>query len=334
LDEDRIGAGLSFDPLEFESRVTWILGSARTGSTWLLRLLVNPWRLDHVNLARSDVGFRGGGPLRRRKRPAVVPIDESMFPRHLTPFLPPTGAEANDSDPRDHLFNTDRERHVSYCFSSAYEDVWRPELRRLILVRLHAQAARAVDRFGLDAPRVVVKEPNGSYGAEFLMALMPRARMIFLMRDGRDVVDSQLALRTPFGAVRRGMRVIRSESERLSFVRMYARLWVNNMTAVHRAYEAHDPELRTRLRYEDLRADTLNTLVPLAKWLGDERSPEELRQAVEENEFESTPRLKRGKGRMRRAATPGLWRQNLSTEEQRVANEIMGGMLARLGYEV
>jgi hypothetical protein len=327
--------GLTFDLSGFESRVTWILGSPRSGSTWLLRLLVHPWRLDTGRkLGRGDVGFHSGGPLGRRSARSVVPIDESFFPRHLTPFLPPTGAEANDRDPGDYVFNTGHAKHVSYAFSSAYEDVWRPELRRLILVRLHAQVAQAGERFGLDRPRVVVKEPNGSYGAEFLMGLLPGARMIFLMRDGRDVLDSQLALRTKFGAMRRGMTAIRSDSERQSFVRTHAKLWVNNMTAVDRAYAAHDPELRVRLSYEDLRADTFDTLTPVAKWLGDERSDDELRGAVEDNLFESTPRLKRGKGRMRRAATPGLWRENLTGEEQRIANEIMGETLVRLGYEV
>ena len=130
------------------------------------------------------------------------------------------------------------------------------------------------------------------------------------------------------------MNVVKTEAERLSFVRTHAGLWVNNMLAVERAYDAHDPGLRMRVRYEDLRAETFEGLVGLAQWLGDERTEEDLRRAVEENEFEATSRLKRGKGWMRRAATPGLWRQNLSVEEQRVANEIMGDTLAHLGYEV
>jgi len=330
-----MSAGLSFDALDFESRLTWILGSPRSGSTWLLRLLVYPWQLDsRANLGRSDVGFHGAGPLRRQKGPAIVPIDESYFPRHLTPFLPPTPSGEGRGDPGDYLFNTRNSKYISYCFSDAYEDAWRPELRRLVLVRLHAQAARAAERFGLNAPRVVIKEPNGSYGAEFLMGLLPRARMIFLARDGRDVLDSQLALRTRFGSVRRGTRVIDKGPERLSFVRTHAQLWVNNMTAVDRAYAAHDPSLRMRLRYEDLLADTFNALAPIADWLGDERTHEELRRAIDHNAFESTSRLKKGKGRMRRAATPGLWRQNLTPDEQRVANEIMGETLVHLGYDV
>jgi hypothetical protein len=35
-----------------------------------------------------------------------------------------------------------------------------------------------------------------------------------------------------------------------------------------------------------------------------------------------------------RAASPGLWRQDLSFEEQQAANEIMGEGLANLGHVV
>jgi hypothetical protein len=35
-----------------------------------------------------------------------------------------------------------------------------------------------------------------------------------------------------------------------------------------------------------------------------------------------------------RAATPGLWRENLTEDEQRTMDEIMGAKLAELGYEV
>src|SRR5438552_5888431 len=37
--------GLPFDASAFESRLVWIMGAPRTGSTWLLRLLVHPWIL-------------------------------------------------------------------------------------------------------------------------------------------------------------------------------------------------------------------------------------------------------------------------------------------------
>ena len=40
---------------------------------------------------------------------------------------------------------------------------------------------------------VVIKEPHGSQAADIILAALPRARLLFLLRDGRDVVDSELA---------------------------------------------------------------------------------------------------------------------------------------------
>jgi hypothetical protein len=327
-------AGLPFDDVRFESRLVWILGSPRTGSTWLLRLLIHPWRLDRVNLYRANIGFRSGGSIRREKGPAVVPIDESFFPRHLTPFIPITHADESPREAQDFVFNTERAGHLHYCFSDAYAEVWRPELRRLILVRFHAQAERARTKLGIEDPLVVIKEPNGSYGAELLMSLLPRARMIFLSRDGRDVLDSQLALRTTFRTRGRRMRRIREDKQRLTFVRTQARLWVNNMTAVQNAYAAHPPDQRITVRYEDLRSDTFVALRPLVDWLGTDRTDEQLHKAIEELAFEAVPRIAKGPGKGKRAATPGLWRENLSSEEQQVATELMGDKLTELGYEL
>src|SRR5215212_9368239 len=53
--------GLQFDAPTFESRLAWILGAPRTGSTWLLRLLIHPWILARG----TDKGMRA--PLRVRR---------------------------------------------------------------------------------------------------------------------------------------------------------------------------------------------------------------------------------------------------------------------------
>ena len=39
---------------------------------------------------------------------------------------------------------------------------------------------------------LIIKEPNGSVGASLMMEALPESRMIFLMRDPRDVVASRL----------------------------------------------------------------------------------------------------------------------------------------------
>jgi hypothetical protein len=184
-------------------------------------------------------------------------------------------------------------------------------------------------------PVVIVKEPNGSHGAEFMMSLLPRARLIFLVRDGRDIIDSLIDGMTKGGWLDKGyMQRMETAEDRLAFATSEARAWLERTNVVEHAYEAHPPERRWKLRYEDLRADTRATLRPLVDWLGIEWSDRELEAAISANAFEAIPTQRKGPGTQRRAATPGLWQQNMSDEERRAMEEIMGPKLIELGYDV
>ena len=325
---DRPLAELPFDASAFESRLAWILGAPRTGSTWLLRLLIHPWILARGTMS----GMRAPLP-RRRRLPEVVPIDETYLLHHLAP-LRPLPAELAEQPPTDaFVINGERRGHPGYFFSDGYEEAWQPELRRLVLARLHAQAARASREHGLRDPLVLIKEPNGSHAAELLMSLLPRSRMVFLLRDGRDVIDSLLDARAAEGWIGSPNVDLTDPAERLEYVRRQARLWLNATNAVQSAYAAHPEKLRWVLRYEDLLSDPLRTLGPLADWLGFGRTEAALREAIEANAFGAVPRRLRGPGTPRRAAIPGLWRQNLSSAEQRAMVEIIGPKLSELGYE-
>lgn len=80
LTDTRPAPALSADAQEIvESRFVWIFGSPRTGSTWLLRMLLWPWRLAaNPTGLRPPVSVRRGGP-------PIVPVNESHLPLHLTP---------------------------------------------------------------------------------------------------------------------------------------------------------------------------------------------------------------------------------------------------------
>ncbi len=344
-----------FDEGAFESRLAWIFGSPRTGSTWLLDLLTFPLRhvFDQASgaviprplLARRAImpthqsapprrllAQRAIMPRRLSVQPAAVPINEPYVAHHLAPILEPH----HESGGGHFLLNTSRADDPNYFFADAFADRWRPEARRLMLVRLHAQAEVAARAYSIVDPLVVIKEPNGSHGAELIMSLAPRSRLIFQLRDGRDVVDSMLHAQQAGGwlAGQPGAEGIGDTSQRLEFTRHHSLLWVHRIEAVERAYAAHPAELRITTRYEDLRADTLPTLRLLADWLGIERTDRELNAAVAAYEFDSLPRRLKGPTKGFRTATPGLWRENTSDAEQRLMNEIMGESLERLGYEV
>jgi hypothetical protein len=299
-----------------------MFGSPRTGSTWLLRLLTFPLRLTTESPSGSLM------PERAPARPFAVPINEPYLPHHLTPTLD----RFAEPGAANFILNPWRTSDPNYFFADAFEASWRPELRRLILARLHAQAQLATEQHSLHRPLVVVKEPNGSHGAEMVMATLPRSRMIFQLRDGRDVVDSLLHAQADGGWLA-GMAKLDSEAHRLEFIRDHSRLWVNRTMAVQRAFDAHPEELRLAVRYEDLRTDTLATLRGIVDWLGVQRTDGELEAAAEALAFESYPAEAKGPGKALRAASPGLWRENMSEREREVVSETMGETIRQLGYE-
>ena len=311
-----------------ESRLVWIFGSPRSGSTWLLDLLVHPLIPDDAN----PLGVvRRAAPKAGRAR--AVPINEPYIPQHLAPPL------FSDRPTEDGLamvsLNSFRHSSPSYFFSDRYAEAWRPALRRLVLARLGAQADEVSAAYGLRSPLLVIKEPNGSGGADEVLALFPDSRMIFLLRDGRDIVDSMVDAQAAGGWLERspGTELSTATEQRLELVAHESRLWVARTKAVKRAFDAHPAQRRLLLRYEDVRREPGARLAELDDWLSLGRAPSEREDALRWNDFDSYPAEAKGRGMPLRAAQPGLWRQNLSPAEQQAMTEIMGPTLAAFGYE-
>lgn len=204
-------------------------------------------------------------------------------------------------------------------------------LRQLIAARFEAQAPDAGVRDPEQAAAFVVKEP-GSHVAPLLAELFPSSKVIFLLRDGRDVVDSWLdAYREGSWAIPGGAFPVSGEG-RIPLIRWLSEVWAFRSRAVRQAYESRSPEARIRIRYEELRGDTERCLTEICELVGIEtgRVPE----VVEAHRFERLPRTARGPRRAVRQARPGGWRDNLSRAEQEAMHEAMGDALAEFGYEV
>ena len=303
MDKPSGDTGFSLD--RSEDRLVWIFGSSRSGSTWLLRML-------------SELD-------------GAVPIDDPHLGHHLGVWRPiPLAWATADGDPELTILNEIKRKKPSYFFNDRYRDVWAPALRELIVSRFDAQARDARPDRTAD-PLVVVKEP-GSHIADLLMSLFRRSRMIFLLRDGRDVVDSWLAAhRAGAWALDEGAYPVAPEG-REALIRWQASVWAYRTEVVLRAYQAHDPARRVLVRYEDLLRDPPRELERICAAIEVETPRERLLQIAREHDFESVPSEEKGSGKEIRAAEPGGWQRHMTPAEQRAMYEVMGERLVEVGY--
>jgi len=328
--------GLQFDDDRLESRLVWIWSAPRSGSTWFLRLLTHPVKIPDKKPGPDDyLGFRvpksWPGTLR------VLPIPTTFIGFHFDPVVGETGY-TEGHEPKS--LRSALDNKVSYFFSPMYSDVWKPELRRMILVRFNRMIEHARDEYPVDDPLLMIKEAGGGWSAPLIMSLFPSSRMIFLVRDGRDVVDSQVAGSSPGGwfyesAIGRSLSAGGDwdPERRAKLVRNRSHAWVGDVKSIRQAYETHDPELRRMVRYEDLLADPAEQIRALNDWLGLKRGGNWLDRAIEANAFDSVRGKARGPDKIYRSASSGSWRRNRSEEEQRSMSAIMNETLVELGYE-
>ena len=287
-------------------RLCWIFGSSRSGSTWLLRMLSE---LDRV-----------------------VPIDDPHLGHHLGVWRPIPLAWATEQDPPELRTLPDFKRdRRDYFFSDRYRDQWAPALRSLIETRFDAQVHDVAASREVSDPMVVVKEP-GSHVADLLFSLFPNSRLIFLVRDGRDVVDSWMdAYSHGSWALDEGAYPLAQEG-RLHMIKWLSTVWTYRIAVVQAAYERGVGSTRLMVRYEDLLADPVAKLVQICDTLGLDASRERLALIARDHSYARVSHAHKGGGKEVRAAKPGGWRVNLSAEEQKAMLEIMGDKLAELHY--
>jgi hypothetical protein len=289
---------------EFEARLVWLVGSPRSGSTWLLKLLA--------------------------EHPRTVTINEPLIGEHLGAFLsdqPGISPDALDLS----TFTTIRLRSdaSAYFFSERYRGVWEPLLAELIRERIRAQVSG--DR---GKPLVVIKEPHGSQAADIILRALPRSRLLFLLRDGRDVIDSEAAAFAQGSWLGEAFGVVGGigRRDRLEFVEGSAYKWLWRTQVVEEAFARH-PGAKYQLRYEELRAQPEKELRGILEWLGLPSQGRDIESWVARHRFEEIPEAERGPDKFFRSATPGGWRQGLSADEQERVHGIIGAKLRELGYE-
>jgi len=211
-----------------------------------------------------------------------------------------------------------------YALGDDYREAWIRSIRNFVLEGANARFSELGENGYL-----AIKEPNGSIGAPLLAEAFPESRMILLVRDPRDVVSSAMA------AQRRGSWGDQwranggdslADTDPDEFVRQWANMYRVSLGNAREAYEAHKGP-KAVVRYEDLRADTLKTMRRLYSALGIQVGEGELARVVERHAWENVPENKKGPDKPHRKATPGGWKEDLTSEQARIVEELTDPIL-------
>jgi hypothetical protein len=208
-----------------------------------------------------------------------------------------------------------------------HKESWLKSLRSFVLSEANARFPRVKD-----GGYLIVKEPNGSVGAPLIMEALPESRLIFLVRDPRDVIASSL---DAFGKdswlyERRieegGERTALFDMQADELVEKFANRYAQNIRNVKEAYEKHKGP-KVLIKYEELRRDTLGTMRRLFSTLGMPADDAEIARAVEKHAWENVPEEAKGSVKFYRKASPGSWRNDLTPGHAEMVERITAPLL-------
>jgi hypothetical protein len=188
---------------------------------------------------------------------------------------------------------------------------------------------------------VLEKSPSTSLCAEAIAQLTPNARVLHLVRDGRDVATSLVAAADGWGSWWAPRTVPRA-----------ARAWADHVDGARRAAALGVPYLE--LRYEALISGDAGALLAAHTFLGIETTEDHCRTLLDRYSFDrmdrtdapgSAPQLEIGgdfaaagagwqepAGFNRRGVVAG-WQADWSTRDRLQFDAVAGDLLIALGYE-
>jgi Sulfotransferase domain len=225
------------------------------------------------------------------------------------------------------LFQKLKDNHMvlnspTFIMAEPYREVWLRSIRNFIL---EGAAVRFPEL--REDQYLVVKEPNGSIGAPLLMEATPGSRMIFLIRDPRDVIASRLEAFGQSGWAHQ-KRDYSTAEKLIEHTEQLATDYLRVLSKVQEAYEAH-PGKKVLVRYENLRHDTVDVLKEMYDVLEIEVDETQVEAAATKHSWEQIPESEKGKDKFFRKAQPGSWKDDLSPEQIKLIEDITGPILSK-----
>jgi hypothetical protein len=226
-------------------------------------------------------------------------------------------------------YSENRLNSTNFVMGDPTRKVWMRSLRNFVL-----DTARAAHPTITPRHYLIVKEPDGAVGAPLLMEALPESRMVLLVRDPRDVAASNL------DATKRGSwmyewqnrdatgRRALADERPDAFLKKRANKYLRQMSNATRAYDAHKGR-KASVKYEDLKADTLEIMRYLCSALEIPVAEEQLARIVEKHAWENIPKEEKGPGKFYRKATSGGWREDLTPNQASMIERITSPLLER-----
>ena len=276
-----------------ENNIIWILGSPKSGTTWLADEL-------------KDCG--------------AIHFEEPLIGLHLG-FLENKGLNFI------RRFDKASERK-HYFFSNDFEFVWKKYLRKLILNRIYAQFPNCLTK------KVVIKEPNGSMGADIILKCLPNSKIIFLLRDARDVLNSQVTALSEGGYASKASKIWKplQKGKRINHIKASCYQYLKIIEIVQKAFASHLSQNKMMIRYEDLRRNNNENFKKILEFTGINIDETKMNEIIEKHTFENIPSGKKGIGTTKQFAKVGIWKEKFSDDEIKEINDILGSKLQELGY--
>jgi len=213
-----------------------------------------------------------------------------------------------------------------YFFSKAHRNIWLPLLRKLILNRTYSHT-QTIDK------NVIIKDPNAGGGMGIILECLPQSKLIFLLRDGRDVVDSQIDAFKKGSWNEDGSVWVKNRTRKQQ-IEFFSLQWSEWTEHVLESFHNHDQKNKILIRYEDLRKNTYEELKKIYNFIGIKTTKSELKEKIKKYNFKNIPASMKGSGKFYRVATPGKWKDNFNQKEKNLMNSIMGETLKKMKYDV
>ena len=311
-----------------ETPVFFVVGHQKSGTTWLMRMLDA-----HAEILCRGEGRFFGAEWRQKsvrridaRRPPSSLYNAVLDAKYLK-FWVERSVWSRDGDADEHLKNLTR-MAIDYF--------------------LLGELARSGKRLVGDKSPLLVPET-----IEEISAIYPDARVVHIIRDGRDAVVSALHHSWNFGkkikndevsakreAYREDPDRMLSSGESLFAGNSLARMageWAARVGRTVLDGPALLGENYAEVRYEDLLSRPEEEVRRLLEFLGAGANDETVRRCVNAASFE---KLSRGRERgeedptsFYRKGVAGDWRNTFTEQDRRVFEETAGDLLAQLGYE-